>query len=332
MKLSIKQLEYFINNLTEYRKGNLKGQCPNCGKKEFYISYTEENHPFQCYRKNKCGYKGNIFTLIFDQKKFEFLPSNNDIGEYEPTKLLEHIKDNNLDINIDLSFEKLKIPLGFKKINSHEYLDNRCFYSYHKYEIGITKLDPKLKNDYVIFLIKQNDETVAYIGRHIKPKNELDKMNETRQEQGLKPIPRYRNSLTDFSKILLGIDECNEETETVIIVEGLFDKDRVDLLLSLDEQNAVKCCATNGSKIHYEQIQLLQQKGIRKLIVLYEADVLDKIQENISEISIFFESISLGFVDENDPGDMNSEELELILLNLKSYSTFFETKVKIKRF
>ncbi len=308
------------------KKGNLQGTCPLCGKREFYISYTVENHPFQCYRKNKCGYKGNIYTLIFDQKRYEYLKDQKDVGEYNPDKKLAFIED--IIDNIDFSFHKFTYPIAFKKIIKSDYLDSRCFYSYHKYEIGMTKIDPKLKNEYIIFIIKQDNQNVAYIGRHIMNKKDLEILNETRRRHNLKDVLRYRNSDTDFSKILLGIDECEEETDTVIIVEGLFDKDRVDLLLSLDEQVKVKCCATNGSQISNEQIFLLQKKGIKKLIILYEADVLNKIQNNITNTAMFFDSVLVGYVEENDPGDMDEEELNKVLLNLKSYSVFFETKVK----
>jgi len=293
---------------------------------EFYISYTTENHPFQCYRKNKCGYKGNIYTLIFDQQRFEFL-KDRDTGEYNPDKKLTLIEDV-IDNQIDLSFPKFSYPIAFKKIEIHPYLENRFFNSYHKYEIGITQIDPKLKNEYIIFIIKQENQKVAYIGRHIKTKKELEEINEKRRRQGLKDMLRYRNSEADFSKILLGIDECTENTHTVIVVEGLFDKDRVDLLLSLDEQEETKCCATNGSQISNEQIYLLQKKNIKNLIVLYEADVLNKLQDNITNTALFFNSILVGYVEGNDPGEMDDEELNKVLLNLKSYSTFFETKVK----
>lgn len=309
----------------------MKGDCPQCGKREFYISYVEENHPFQCYRKNKCGYKGNIYTLIFDQKKYEFLRNADDLKEYHPEKKLSQIEDID-DIKIDLSLEKFSYPIAFKRIEKHEYLENRLFHSYHKYEIGVTTIDSKLGKDYVIFIISQDCQKVAYIGRHIKSKEYIESVNETRRRQGFKDILRYRNSNTDFSKILLGIDECNENTETVIIVEGLFDKDRVDFLLELDNQEKVKCCATNGSIISNEQIYLLQKKGIKNLIVLYEADVVDKIRDNVSYVSLFFESLLIGYVDENDPGDMNHNELTEILLNLTPYSQFFETKVKIRNF
>ena len=42
---------------------NIMGDCPVCGHNEFGIS-IKSPHLWQCFRKNKCGVTGNIFTLL----------------------------------------------------------------------------------------------------------------------------------------------------------------------------------------------------------------------------------------------------------------------------
>ena len=65
MKFSREQLEKLLDKTELDRKGeNLKAICPWCGKHEFGISILLEGNPFQCFRGNKCGKRGTIFTLL----------------------------------------------------------------------------------------------------------------------------------------------------------------------------------------------------------------------------------------------------------------------------
>ena len=66
---------------------------------------------------------------------------------------------------------------------------------------------------------------------------------------------RYQNSVdTDFGKMVYGIDECTENTHTLIGVEGITDKFNVDRLLGLYKQEEIKCGAFFGKKISPEQM------------------------------------------------------------------------------
>lgn len=329
MKLAQEQLKELLVNPKLYKKGNFKATCPKCSQNEFYISYDTENHPFQCWRKKHCGYSGNIFTLLKDLGKFSIL------GDFKTTDLSQQLV-NKIEIEeelINLELPNIPLPLGFKLITSDPYLDERAFYSYHKIKVGITTIDPKLKNDYIIFLVDNLQGVKGYIGRHRKSKKELDRLNVSRRLRDLPDILRYKNSETDFSKLLWGLKEINGNTNTIILVEGIFDKDRIDLLLELDKQEATKCCCTFGSNLSDEQIYLLQQnKAITTLIILYEADVLEKVISTASNASLYFHQVLVGYVDKCDPGDMEIEDLEQVLLNLKHHSQFAISKVKIRDF
>ena len=64
MKLSIEILKSLLEEVhIDYSGENLYTKCPKCGFSEFGIS-TKENHLFGCFRLNKCGFKGNIFTFL----------------------------------------------------------------------------------------------------------------------------------------------------------------------------------------------------------------------------------------------------------------------------
>lgn len=329
MKLEVEKLQELLTKSRIAKRGNLRALCPKCNEDEFYISYIEENHPFQCWRKKHCGYSGNIFTLLKDMGKLST------IGSLSTTNIHQKLS-NKIEIEesqIDLTLPNIAIPLGFKAVKQNEYLDGRNFYSYHKIKVGITTIDPKYKNDYVIFILDNLQGIKGYIGRHIKSKVEIDRMNEKRRKNNLPMILRYKNSETDFSKILWGIQEVTDNTTTLILVEGLFDKDRIDLLLELDNQEQIKCCCTFGSNFSTEQMFIAQQKkSITNIIILYEADVLEKVINTASDVSLYFDSVLVGFINDKDPGDMEYEDLEQVLLNLQHHSQFAITKVKIHNF
>src|SRR5690606_161123 len=120
-------------------------------------------------------------------------------------------------------------PFGWERILSGDnYLDSRGFKSYDNCEVGKTKLDPQLKDNYVVFLVRDNKQIKGYVGRHVWGKKEITEVNEKHfLKTGRKNyIKRYKNSEgTNFSKLLYGYDEIPENCDLpVCLVEGIFDK------------------------------------------------------------------------------------------------------------
>lgn len=74
---------------------------------------------------------------------------------------------------------------------------------------------------------------------------------------------RYRNSTeNDFVKLLYNYDSIIEdETDTVILVEGVFDVIALTRKLNLYNNPSVAVVATFGKKISDTQIYKLQAKG-----------------------------------------------------------------------
>lgn len=312
MKLELDILKSLINNgYTDRDKRNVYGECPNCGHSEFGIS-TGDNHLFGCFRLSKCGFKGNIYTLL---RKIERL----DLLEEEVIRLDEEL---NIELKEDrkqteeiFAFELPKIdpPLGFRRIFENKYLDSRGFKGYDRHKVGITKIEPKFK-DRVIFLIEEEGEIRAFLGRGV---NDSIK-------------PKYRNSSSDFSKLLYGLEEINEDTNTVILVEGLLDKDNTDEQLKLYQQDEIKCCCTFGAKISTIQILKLKICGVKRIILLYENDVIDKIQNYAFILNREFEKVEIALPPENkDPGNMKLSEFQLSLKNTYNSVEFFRKKMKI---
>lgn len=329
MKLSIEKLKELLPDAKLDGRGkNLKAKCPNCGENEFGISLND-NHPFGCYRKAKCGFYGNIFTLAKFLNRLDILRLEGNVGNIEKlnTKLLQSKPE---EINLELP--EIKFPLGFKRTFNDEYLNERGFKEYKKYKVGRTSLDPKLKSNYIIIGIKEENKLKGYIARHIWSKKKIDEQNKLRKKKGLPQILRYRNSETDFSKLLMGYDEIKEgTTKTIIAVEGVFDKFNIDKVLNLHKQDEIKCNCTFKCAVSFEQIVKWKLKGIENIILFYDPDVIKSINKAATDLQLYFNVlIAFNNINSNDAGDITESEAKIIFNNLKSVSQFFSNYLLIK--
>jgi hypothetical protein len=332
LKLSLQILASLFTTSRIDKKGiNLICPCPKCGQSEFGIAIDIENHPCNCYRKRACGWEGNIYSLLKELGRTDLLSSEKDYSKIVQRVRLENLIEKTVEKTEENLIPNVSPPIGFKRIESHPYLQERQFDYYDKYIVGTTKLDPKLKNNYIIFLVKQHNETKGYIARHIWNKEKIDTNNNIFKETGVgKFIKRYSNSPgTDFSSLLFGYDEITKGTKTVILVEGMFDKFRVDKLLDLHESEEIKCVASFKCHLSTDQKSLLKKKKIEDLILLYDYDVVKQIISNINDIRYDFKSINIGFHESKDPGDFELEDIEDVILNLQSCSSFLSSKLPV---
>jgi 5S rRNA maturation endonuclease (ribonuclease M5) len=329
MRLTLDELKALVDIKRIDRRGdNAYGLCPSCQHDEFGIS-LKDNHVFGCFRKKACSFAGNIYTLLrfLGKQIIDVKPG------FEPRSLLQ----GKLFIDkqeLDLTLEDVRVPTGWKRVMSHPYLDSRGFTEreYNKFEVGVTSIDSRFK-DMVIFKVPQNGTNKGYIARSIKSKKEIERINADYKEKGLPhKIKRYRNSdTTDFSRLLLGIEECTENTSTVIIVEGLFDKVNTDRVLKL-EGEAIKCCASFKCGMSPEQIFLLQATtNIDTVILLYDPDVINEIKKVAWDLEKYF-NVFVGFEENGkDPGDMNESDFDTVLEHLKTPSQFSVSKINVKQ-
>lgn len=315
MKLTIEELkellpgEYYLDQ----RGKNLVGNCPQCGYDEFGIS-VEEGHRFGCYRTNKCGFNGNIKTLL------RFLGKEDEVATKRSSELLDPIENGYYFRHVeDKELEECSMPLGFRPSNNIPYLNGRGFTEedYKKYPVGQTKIFDKFKG-FVIFKVINDGKNVGYVARNVKSKGEIDAINDKYKQQGLrKKELRYKNSISDFEAIVYGLDEITEKTKILIIAEGIFDKIRIDQLLELHHQEDIKCVATFKANISDVQILKMFKKGrnITKAILLYDSDVIKKIKETVELLEERVD-VEIGYHPTKDPGDMNEQDLDHVLDNL----------------
>lgn len=332
MKLGAEKLKELIpGGQLDHRGKNVIGRCLKCNGDEFGIS-IEDNHRFGCFRKKQCGWTGNIFTLLKELGKLGEFLEEGQVYSRKEEKLINKLEVQ--ESEVDLTLPTITQPIGWRRTFQHPYLESRnwTLQDYQHYKVGITAIDPKLRDMYVIFLIEELRELKGYVSRHIWSKERIKQENKKREEQGLGKILRYRNSDTDFSKLLGGYDELTPKTETVILVEGMFDRVGVNRLLNLNTQEEVKCLCTFKCAISLEQIFKLQRfKSIKDVILLYDPDVIDQVKKVALELEDKFQSIQIGFSETgHDPGEMELDELEQVLSRLYSVEEFLVRKLQKK--
>jgi DNA primase len=312
MKLSEQELRKILKVKNKTANGkDLICYCPSCGKPEFGISLTKDYNPYNCFRKKHCGISGHIYDL------FRFLG----INTYKESKRVSTEDSETLRQIIELSEHKeiflpeIKFPLGFRRTRTDDYLLSRGYIEkdFEDYVVGRTNVDPSFQGMAIIG-IKQKGRLVAFISRSSFDKDYCKKHK----------LLRYKNSETDFASILDGLDEINGQKEA-ILVEGHFDRINVKNKLGLPNKETV-VLATFGAKISQNQIFLLKESGIKRIISMHDSDVPLISEKNTSKLIGSFDSIKISHTPEfeEDPGDMDENKIRT---SLKKTTNFYKFKI-----
>lgn len=312
MKTSKRIADSDLRDILEIEKETRTGQyicrCPFCGKEShFYINKVTQK--FDC---KKCGEVGNIYKLLRFLEK-TYLLGGATIEAVETIESVREMLASELESN-ELTLTQLpeiKMPVGWKVLKkSNPYLMSRgitpelC----KRYEFGTTKMFRKYDN-YILIPIRDNGEVRGFIGRY-----------------GSKKVPdgklRYNNSIgTQFSQLLFGYDEITQNTNTVILVEGVFDKIAVDKVLDLWRNEDIKCVCTFGKKISEEQIAKLKIKGVARVILLYDFDAIKEIKKFGLELENHFVT-DITFTNKKDIDECTNEEALMVFTKLYKPRSF----------
>jgi hypothetical protein len=290
------------------RSGQYVCDCIFCGK-EGHMYVSKETQLFDC---KKCGEHGSIYKLLKQLGK-TYLLGGSTIEIRDTIQSLRNMLEKELE-NDEVMLKELPLvsmPAGWKiSLTSTAYLKNRGITpdDCKRYNIGATKLFKKYEN-YVLIPVYDNKEIKGFVGRY-----------------GSKKVPdnklRYNNSAgTKFSELLFGYDEITENTSTVILVEGIFDKISVDKVLRLWDQEEIKCVCTFGKKISFEQSKKLRLKGIINIILIYDFDAIKEIRKYGLELENYFIT-SIGYTTKKDIDECSEEEALEVFSHLQRPKDF----------
>ena len=315
------------------KKTHYIAQCPWCSRDEhLYVQKRTTrtsggrnvSFMFQCKR---CGEAGGYKRLLRKLDKMHIIEDGQEVDIFNFTKKTLKIID-----EIVPEKDQIPPPIGFVQVEYHPYLAKRGFTDQHyeHYKIGISNIDFSMQ-DRIIFLVQENELTYGYLSRSTKDREWIDRQNAKAKEDGTYKYLRYKNSTSDFAKLLMGIDEITENTNTVILVEGIFDKSNVDLYLNLFDNEQTKCCACFGKKVTSDQIAKLRAKGISNVILMFDPDAIAESKSTGSTLQKVFDSVKVAFLNEKDPGDLTKSEFLHIFSNLESPFMFSLNKLQIKK-
>ena len=291
----IKELEIELHaKLDGGRKNLIVPTCPYCGKQGgkfgiFVGAETEKKKLFMshCF---SCGHTTKDINQLLDDIGRPDLKVE-ETASFNPLEVPEFFRVEEDEIDDEL--EEVEMPEGYKRCYKNRYLKSRGFEfeDYDYFPVGTTRgLNFKF-DDYVIFPIIDNGKVVGYVSRHIWSKADIDEYNNRAKRNGKYQIRRYNNSLeNDFIKLLYNYDTVIEdETDTVIIVEGIFDVISLTRKLDLYENNRVSVVATFGKKISDTQIYKLQSKGVRTVVIGYDSDAMEAINKAANQLNEYFD-------------------------------------------
>lgn len=296
MELSLEIKKNIVDELISTLNGHLDGsrrniiaQCPFCHHKgEKFGIYVGPESKYKVFGSSNCFHCGRKYrTLDYTLKAL----GREDLIPKETTSFDDDIEDE-IDVfndDVDDELVEIKMPKGYKRCFKNRYLKSRGFTAddYEYFPCGTTRGMNNKYDDYVLLEIHDNHKLVGFVGRHTWSKNDIDEFNSCHRYQ----IRRYNNSLENgFGKLLYNIDAVKAyETESVILCEGCFDVIALIRKLNLYDYPDIVPVATFGKKISDVQIYKLQNKGVRTVVLGYDADAKDTTSQIAIQLDKYFD-------------------------------------------
>jgi hypothetical protein len=318
-------------------------ECPFCGKSgKWGIIFNPSGiATYHCW---KCPRKVSVYEFLkklnrTDLAKMTYTvkPSEIDVcpkiegASFEESAWMrgeEQIEEEEL--------KPVKMPLRVKPLINDEYLNSRGFTPkhYEEFEPCFTNspLEPRL-NNFIIFKMKVNGVCVAWWARSRYSKEWHKENLEAYKRHEADLVLRYRNSENNFQDLLGGCDEIIKgKTETVIIVEGIFDKTNLDNLLGLQEIDDIKCCFTFGNNIGQGQLKELKRREVKTVILLYDYGTINESKETSMRMREMFDRVLVCAIRKEgvDPGNIDIDYLDEVLRTASDPVNFFFNKVEVK--
>ena len=227
MKFDLETVKQELNLKKFGQKGWLsdkKAPCPWCGREgKLGFLFTKDSGIVNCFYCEEG--KTSFYNFLKKVDRLDLWAKDPQISLTRGIVTIQSLLEERESGNTLNELEEIKMPIGSKPLVNDPYLNSRKF-SDHHYKL----FDPsytnsflhKNLNSYIIFKIKQEGKLVSWLARSQKS-YEWHKENLRKSKLGLEKLQlRYRNSDNSFfDRMLGGYDDITDNTETVIIVEGL---------------------------------------------------------------------------------------------------------------
>jgi len=323
----IKQL--LINPKDLVDKNHFVSKCPFCNKdNHFYFNYLKLK--WDC---KKCGEEGSIIRLLNKLQRLDLLRKTIDFEN-----LSVHIRNSmvnsfsfeeSIERNFDLlsKVEKISFPEGTRLIKplANKYLNSRGFgeLEYEKYLPKRCLFAPYDK--FVLIPVIEEGVETAFVGRNYKEVDYIDNYGNERKVQ------RYKNSESVFSNLLFGIDDVDEDS-TIVLVEGIFGKVRLDRFMrNIDPSINIKFLSTFGKKISEAQMLKLYLKGVKNVMILFDPDAVSSMKKMFRKDFFRHFDVTVAYNVNNSPDEYENEnELIHTLEKFCSLEEFFLNYVPLK--
>lgn len=316
------------------QKGWLRNEqeCPYCHKKgKWGVKFGDESHhSFHCFICNKVT---SLRNYLFKIGRADLAKNNFQIKEYD-SPLASIYVQREADVEEEENVKSCELPYGLEPISEDEYLDDRGFLPchYEEFEPCFTKsvLELKLHN-YLIFKIKHGETIVGWLARSRYSKEWHEENLKESKRLGIPPQLRYKNSKDGFTGFLGGSNFIGDNTDTVIVVEGLFDKVNIDRLLGLKKNDNMAVVFTFGKSISKDQIAIIRRNsGVKNIILMYDEDALQASKDSAMVLNKHFNVYVARITDKGvDPGSMDGDYLTRILDNMQDPINFYTNNIKI---
>ena len=306
------QIKSLLSNAKFGSSNQIVSDCPFCSKKShFYINKT--TFLWICH---KCQETGNLFKLLSILGQLHLLE-----GAPVDIELIKPLTSS--EANKLIVAAPRRLPVGFRKCAWDDgtaqtaYLKTRKYTpeDFLLYGPGYTTLVERLEN-YVVIPVYNNWQVKGYIARNILDDDRLRWSNQ-------KGVP--------FAALLDGIDECSTNTESIILVEGHFDKVSVTNELELRTSESFKSIASYGKKLTMQQIHLLEGTNAKNLYFLYDPeDAVHAIKVFGNRLKHRFNVLGCYANTAKDPGKMTAKELLTILERAEPIENYTRNYVQIR--
>jgi 5S rRNA maturation endonuclease (ribonuclease M5) len=298
--------------------------CPECHRVgKFAILFIKDSGIIHCFF---CDHSNSIQNYLKSIDRRDLMTYEASISiNSELTPLIPEPEEEEDEEEI----KEVKLPYKLQPLVNDPYLDDRGFLPEHYKNFEPSHTNSFLEkdlHDYIIFKIKQKGILASWLARSRKSYEWHSENLKRAKNNEERLVLRYRNSDgTEFDKILGGYDEITENTHTIILVEGLFDKVGVDKKLDIFENEKIRCLFTFGNKLSFNQINLLKEKkSVKFVILLYDYGTIKQSKSISLELNKYFKTMVGVIKDKNvDPGDMSFEYLHEILTSLQNPMEFY---------